>query len=68
MNRSCERKICAPLNWLNIYDFTYRLQSQVDVDSGIETMEVDELEMRQEAKRRRVSMGLNNPSDMSRDT
>ena len=31
-------------------------------------MEVDELEMRQEAKRRRVSMGLNNPSDMSRDT
>ena len=31
-----------------------RLQSQVDVDSGIETMEVDEIEMRQEAKRRRV--------------
>lgn len=30
-----------------------QLQSQVDVDSGIETMEVDEIEMRQEAKRRR---------------
>ncbi|XP_053378562.1 ubiquitin conjugation factor E4 B-like [Mercenaria mercenaria] len=28
-------------------------QSQMDVDSGIETMEVDELESRQEAKRRR---------------
>ena len=36
--------------------FCCRLQSQVDVDSGIETMEVDEVEMRQEAKRRRVSL------------
>lgn len=29
-------------------------QSQMDVDSGIETMEVDELEGRHEVKRRRV--------------
>ena len=36
--------------------FCFRLQSQVDVDSGIETMEVDEVEMRQEAKRRRVGL------------
>lgn len=31
-----------------------RSQSQMDVDSGIETMEVDEVEIRHDVKRRRV--------------
>ena len=33
----------------------YSSLSQVDVDSGIETMDVDELEMRAESKRKRVN-------------
>lgn len=32
----------------------FRFQSQMDVDSGIETMEVDETEMKYDVKRRRV--------------
>ena len=36
--------------------FSY--QSQVDVDSGIETMEVDEPEQRLDIKRKRVSLKI----------
>jgi len=36
-----------------------RSQSQMDVDSGIETMEVDDVEIRHDVKRRRVSAFYN---------
>ena len=42
---------CIPFIY---YNFLYSLQSQMDVDSGIETMEVDDQDVKFEIKRRRV--------------